>query len=134
MKKLLIATAVLEVATGASLLTAPSFIARLLLGAGLESPVAVLLGKVAGAALLSIGLACWVDRNRSGRGPLGLVTGLAAYNAMGAVLLARGAIVDGMDGVAIWPACAVHLALLIWCARCLVSTGTAGETPAEGSR
>jgi hypothetical protein len=134
MKKLLAVTAILELATGVSLLIAPSLTAQLLLGTEPGSPAGVLLGKVAGAALLSIGLTCWLDRNRSRSESTGLVTGLAAYNAMGAALLARGAMVDGMNGVALWPACAVHLALLLWCARCLLATGRVSDTEAEGSR
>ena len=128
MNKLLIVTSVLEVATGVSLLSAPSLTAQLLLGASLESPAAVLLGRVAGAALLSIGLTCWLDRYRTLSGPTGLVTGLAAYNASGAALLAYGGVADGMNGAALWPACGLHVVLLIWCARYLLpATGNEGS-------
>lgn len=134
MRKLLTVTAILECATGASLLMTPSPTAQLLLGAEAGSPIGVLLARVAAAALLSIGVTCWLDRNRSGGGAMGLVTGLAAYNAMGAALLAGGALADGMNGVALWPACGVHLALLIWCANGLLATARVSDTQAEGSR
>jgi hypothetical protein len=134
MKKLLTVTAVLELATGVSLLIAPSLTALLLLGAAPGSPAAVLLGRVAGAALLSIGLACWLDRNRSPIGRMGLVNGLAAYNALAAVLLAYGALADGMNGVALWPACGAHVALLIWCVRSLAAGARVSRTQMERSR
>ena len=134
MNRLLTVTAVLEFATGVSLLIAPSLTAQLLLGAGLGSPASVLLGRVAGAALLSIGLMCWLDRNRSLSGPTGLVAGLTAYNALGAALLAYAGAADGMNGSALWPACGVHVALLIWCARYLLAHERASHTPIESSR
>jgi hypothetical protein len=133
MKKLLTVTAILELGTAVALLLAPSLTAQLLLGAGLESPASVLVGRVAGAALLAIGLVCWVERNTSLGGTIGLVTGLAAYNAIGAALLGYGAVADGVTGVALWPACGAHVALLIWCARCLLAGRRASRTPAEVS-
>lgn len=119
-KPLLIVTAVVELGMGASLLVAPSLTAELLLGAGLESPESVLVGRVGGAALLAIGLSCWLERKRDRRGPpVGLVVGLAAYNAAAVALLIHAAVVAGMNGVGIWPACSLHSALLVWCVACL---------------
>ena len=115
-KSLLIISALAELGVGVSLLLAPSLTAELLLGAGLESAASVLVGRVGGAALLSIGLICWLEKNRPS---VGLVVGLAAYNAAVAALLIYAAVVDGMNGVGIWPATGVHLVLLIWCAACL---------------
>ena len=49
-KSLLVVTAVVEMGAGLVLLIAPSPVVRLLLGAGLDSPESVLLGKIAGRA------------------------------------------------------------------------------------
>lgn len=115
-KSLLIVTAIIEIGTGLPLLIAPSLTAKLLLGAGLGSPESILVGRIAGAALLSIGLTCWLERNRdNGASARGLVSGLLVYNAVAAALLVYAAAVEGMSGVGIWPACAMHSALFIWC-------------------
>ena len=60
-KLLLIVTAMVEVATGVALLIAPSLVVELLLGEGLSSPQSLVLGRVTGAALISIGVACWLS-------------------------------------------------------------------------
>jgi hypothetical protein len=112
----LIVTAIAEVGTGLLLLGAPSMIATLLLGAGLESPESILIAKVAGSALLAIGLSCWLERNRDGSGPSGLIAGLALYNAAVVVLFVYAAVVDKMNGIGIWPASGLHAVMLIWCA------------------
>jgi len=119
-KSLLIVTALAELGAGVALLLVPSLAVEILSGAGLASPASVLVARVGGAALLSIGLSCWFERNRTLGGPsMGLVLGLAVYNAVVAVLLIYAAVVDGMKGIGIWPAITFHLALLIWCSACL---------------
>ena len=94
--------------------------AELLVGAGLGTPAALLVARVAGAALLAIGLGCWLERtgDRGGRSP-GLVVGLLAYNVAVPALLAYGALAESMRGIALWPACAVHVVLAIGCVAAL---------------
>ena len=58
MKKVLVLTAILEVATGMALLIVPSFVSRLLLGEEL-SGVAIPVARVTGIALIGLGLSCW---------------------------------------------------------------------------
>jgi len=80
-KLLLVLTAVGELLVGVLLLITPSAAAKLLLGAGLASPESVLVGRMAGAALFSIGVICWLSRNQHRNGqPVGLIAGLLAYN------------------------------------------------------
>ena len=62
-RNLLIVSAVLETSIGVTLLLLPSLVAGLLLGASLETPAAVVVGRMTGAALLSLGGACWLARN-----------------------------------------------------------------------
>ena len=115
-KSLLIVSAVIEMGAGLLLLSAPSQTAKLLLGAGLGSPESMLVGRVGGAALLSIGLSCWLERNRDPSvSARGLVVGLLVYNAAVVVLLAYAANVGKMNGIGTWPVVGLHSALLIWC-------------------
>ena len=57
-KTVLIVAAVGEAATGLLLLLAPALVGQLLLGEGLTG-VAMPVGRVAGVALIALGLACW---------------------------------------------------------------------------
>jgi hypothetical protein len=115
-KALLVVVAVSELVTGVALLVAPSVIVGLLLGATLDYPAAIVVGRVAGAALLAIGLICWLQRD-IGRGvaQTGLLVGLLAYNAVVAVLLVYAATVDGMRAIGLWPAVVLHSLLAVWC-------------------
>ncbi len=119
-KLLLIAMATVEAATGVSLLAAPSFVVGLLLGNELSSPGSLVLGRILGAALVSIGVACWSAKNSEPRGCAGLLCGMCFYNFAVPGLLVLAAFVDGLQGVALWPACILHLALAIGCTRLLL--------------
>ncbi len=128
-KLLLIVTAVVELATGAALLTAPSLTAELMLGAGLGSPVAVMMGRVAGAALVSIGLSCWLESDRAGHDSRqGLVIGLLAYNISIPALLAYAAFVENVSGIAFWPGIGLHSVLSIWCVASIRSGDPKDQT------
>jgi hypothetical protein len=118
-RALLVVTAIAEIGAGLGLLIAPSTVVKFLLGAGLESPESLLVGKIAGAALLAIGLSCWLDRNKAS----GLVAGLLLYNAALVILFVDAGVVDKMQGIGIWPAVGVHLALAIWCVTRLRAGG-----------
>jgi len=58
----LIVTALFEVLTGFALMVSPSLPASLLIGASLDAPSMLTLARVTGAAMLSLGLACCVER------------------------------------------------------------------------
>jgi hypothetical protein len=77
---LLITTALEEVGTGVALLIAPSRIVELLAGEGLSSPQSLVLGQVTGAALISMGVACWLTSQGEPSGHRGLVGGMLIYN------------------------------------------------------
>jgi len=131
-KSLLVVTAVSELVVGILLLISPSLTSKLLLGAGLGSPESVLVGKVGGAALLSIGIICWLGRNHDRNGQaIGLVAGLLVYNAAIVVLLLYAGVVDKMHGVGIWPTIGLHSALLIWCAARLRLGSQASDGPRQ---
>ena len=113
-KSLLVVTAGVELAGGILLLALPSLTSKLLLGAELGSPESIFVAKIGGAALLSIGVTCWLGRNID-RHALGLVAGLLVYNAAYVVLLLYAGVFDKMPGVGIWPTIGLHSALFIWC-------------------
>jgi hypothetical protein len=117
MKKLLTITAIIEAGTGLGLLAVPAIVARLLLGAKLDTPAALTVARVGGTALLSIGLACWLGRE-NGRA---LVAAMLLYNVFVVGLLAHAALGLELSGLGLWPVVALHLAFALWCMACLRS-------------
>ena len=119
-RKLLIVTAVVETATGLTLLLSPQLVAGLLLGASLDTPAGLVVSRMTGAALASLGGACWLARNE---GPScavrGLVAAMLLYNSAAVAVLASAGARDGLAGVLLWPTVALHLALAGWCIACL---------------
>lgn len=103
MNKALAFAAVAEVSTGVALIVAPSVVVRLLFGVEL-SGVAVAVGRVAGIALCSLGLACWPGRE-SARMPL---CGMTTYNLLAAVYLLYLGLRGEWAGVLLWPAVILH--------------------------
>jgi hypothetical protein len=118
MKKLLTITAIIEAATGLGVLAAPAVLARLLLSGTLDSPAAVTVARVAGAALLALGVACWLAR-ADGRA---LVVAMLFYNVAAVAVLAHAALGLELSGIGLWPAIGLHTALAGWCAAALKST------------
>ena len=122
MKSLLIVTALIEAATGLALLLSPSLLVSLLLGSSLDAPAALTVGRVAGAALLALGVACWLARDDvESHAAQGLVAAMLLYNIAAVLLLASAGIGSGLRGVELWPAVVLHAALAIWCIACLRS-------------
>jgi hypothetical protein len=98
MKHALIIAAISEAATGLALLIAPSLVGQLLLGvefAGVALPVA----RVAGIALIALGIACW---------PGPSLAGMLIYSALITVYLAYLGFAGGFAGVLLWPAVVLH--------------------------
>jgi hypothetical protein len=120
MTTLLVVTAIVEAVTGLALLLSPSLLVSMLLGSSLDTPAALTVGRVAGAALLSLGVACWLGRrDENRRAATGLVAAMLLYNAATTALLAHARIGLGLFGIALWPAVALHGVLTVWCIACL---------------
>jgi hypothetical protein len=124
MKSLLTTTALFEAVTGLGLAIAPSFIVSQLLGTSLTDPSAVLIGRLAGAALITIAIACWLSRNDSQTSIM--VKAMLSYNVFALTLLVYAAIVERISGPALWPAVLLHFGLLFWCFASLRKTGQKG--------
>ncbi len=107
MKKVLVFAAVAEAATGAALLIVPGLVGRLLLGEDLTG-IAIPVARVAGIALIALGIACW-----PGTPLLGMLTYGAAVMLYLLYLGVRGDWV----GPLLWPAVALHAVLTLLLAR-----------------
>jgi hypothetical protein len=101
MKKVLIFAAVAEAATGLALLIVPSLVGQLLLGEELAG-AAVSVARVAGIALIALGIACW---------PGPPLAGMLIYSAAVALYLAYLGFAGA--GIFLWPAVALHAVLSI---------------------
>jgi hypothetical protein len=115
MKRLLTITAIIEAATGVGLLAAPPVLAQLLLGGTLDTPAALTVARIAGAALVALGVACWLARD-DGRA---LVVAMLFYNVIAGAILAYAAVGLALSGIGLWPAVGLHTGLAIWCAGTL---------------
>jgi hypothetical protein len=101
MQKVLTFAAVGEALTGLALLIVPSLVGQLLLGvelAGVTVPVA----RVAGIALIALGIACW---------PGPPLVGMLTYSALVTLYLAYVGFAGGLTGILLWPAIVLHLIL-----------------------
>ena len=115
-KKLLIVTAFIETASGLMLLVSPTPVVAFLLGASLDAPAALVVARMTGAALLSLGCACWLARNDGpNRTVLGLVAAMLLYNSVAVAVLASAGAGARLVGVLTWPAVVLHAALAVCC-------------------
>ena len=120
MKNLFTLTAVIELGAGLAFVVWPSLPVKLLLGSSLDTSAALAVGRLAGAALLSLGVACWLARlDRQSRAATGLVAGMVQYNASAVAILAYAGVGFGFAGIALWPAVILHAAMACWCIVCL---------------
>jgi len=101
MKWVLIFAAVGEAGTGLALLIVPSLVGRLLLGEELTD-IAIPVARVAGIALIALGIACWPGTPR---------VGMLTYSAAVTLYLAYVGFVGGMIGILLWPAVVLHVIL-----------------------
>ena len=109
MKGVLVLAAVSEAAIGMALLVVPSLVGHLLLGAELTD-IALTVARVAGIALIALGIACW---------PGTPLVGMLTYSALVTLYLAYLGFVGGSSGILLWPAVVLHAiltALLTWAA------------------
>jgi|SRR5450432_3830070 hypothetical protein len=120
MKNLLVVTAFLEALTGLALMVSPALPVLLLVGAALDTPGGLIVARVAGAALLALGLACWLARDDGGsRAARGLVIAMLLYDAAAVAVLVYSALGLKLFAIGLWPAVVLHAALSLWCVVCL---------------
>ena len=121
-QKFFIVTAVGEGATGIALLVVPSMVLSLLLGAAQPAEETLVAARVAGAALVAVGIACWSARkDQPTPSQTGLLCGMLFYDAAAALLLTLAGIRWSLSGIGLWPAVVLHSALGAWCLSCLAT-------------
>jgi len=103
MNRVLIFAAVGEAGTGLALLAVPSLVGQLLLGEELTG-IAIPVARVAGIALIALGVACW---------PGTPLAGMLTYSAAVTLYLGYVGFAGGSGGVLIWPAVAGHAVLTL---------------------
>ena len=114
---ILLVTAVMEVGAGLALLMAPALVIRLLFGTS-EIQTGVAMGRLAGAALVSLGAACWWARHdRGSAASRGLMGGLLIYDAAVVALVFTATF--GPLIAPLWAAVVLHGAMAIWCVSSL---------------
>jgi len=116
MKFLLIIAAVMEALAGVALLLIPTVAVSALLGAPLDTPTGLVAGRIAGAALVALAIACWQARNgERGNPATGVIEAMSFYNFAAAILLVYAGIRLELRSALLWPAIVLHLGLGAWC-------------------
>ena len=121
MKRLLVATAVIEGAAGVALLIWPSATVWALAGPTVVlSPSAAALVRLGGALLLIVGAVSGLASRHEHSGlARAMAGGMTIYNvgAVAGLLAAR--LGESQSGPLLWPAVVLHAAMGIWCVVCL---------------
>ena len=113
MKSLLTITALIEGVTGLALAIMPSFVVSILLGTSLTDISAILIARLAGVALTTIAIACWLSRSNTQSAVI--VKAMLAYNVFSIVLLVYAVLFERIAGLGLWPTVLIHFGLLVWC-------------------
>jgi len=113
MKRVLVFAAIGEAATGLALLIVPSLVGHLLIGAEITG-AAVIVARVAGIALIGLGLACWPGPPR---------VGMLTYGALVTLYLAYLGIQGEWVGPLLWPAVVLHAVLTLLLVRSATARG-----------
>ena len=100
-KSVLAFAAVSEIATGVTLLLAPSLAGQWLFGADLVG-IAITMARLTGIALIGLGVACW---------PGTPLFGMLTYSVAAALYLAYVGYSGGPGGILLWPAVVAHAVL-----------------------
>lgn len=107
MKKLLTLAAIGETATGLALLIVPSLVVRLLFDAEILG-VGVVMSRLAGIALIGLGVACW---------PGPALPGMLTYSVLAMLYLTYIGVRGEWVGLLLWPAVMLHALLTLLLAR-----------------
>lgn len=102
--------AAVEAVTGLFLLVFPHLVAKLLLGVAVTG-VSIVIGRVAGIALLSLGVGCWFGRQETSCG--WALAAMLLYNVLVTLYLAFVGLGAEFVGALLWPAVVVHAVLTV---------------------
>jgi|SRR5689334_22150570 hypothetical protein len=119
MKSALTFAAIGEIFTGLALVVAPSLVGQFLLGEELAG-AALAIARVAGVALIALGVACW---------PGPPLAGMLTYSALITVYLAYLGFAGGLTGVLLWPVIVVHVIMTAFLIREFMRTARGKDRP-----
>ena len=108
-RTLVLVAAVVETGTGLGLIAIPDPVVQLLLGTDLSSG-GVAVGRVAGVALLSLGVACWPGEEAV---TPQVMSALFIYNVLVTVYLAYLGASGVLVGYLLWPVVALHAVMAL---------------------
>ena len=114
MRSLLTISAILELITGLALVIMPTAVVSLLLNGSLTEATGMILGRIAGVALLSLAIACWQARNDS-TFSIVMIRAMLLYDIGATTLLVYAALIEKFSAIGLWPAVLLHAVLLTWC-------------------
>ena len=115
MKNTLAVAAVGEALTGLVLLVYPPIVVRLLFGAEIAG-AGVVMSRIAGIALIALGLACWPGGDAES-GANGALRGMLSYSLLATLYLGYLGIGGEWVGWLLWPAVVVHAVVTIFLMR-----------------
>ena len=120
MKAFFITTAIIEATTGMALLAVPVVVASSLLGSAPNTIAALAMARIAGVALIALGVGCWMARNDTqSRAACGVIFAMLLYNLGAVAALAHAGLGLGLSGIGLWPVVLLHAGLTAWCLACL---------------
>jgi hypothetical protein len=120
LKTLLIVKSAVELLAGLALALFPSAVVPLITGSPLDVPSGIVVGRLAGAALFALGIACWLARDDGrSRAAAALIGALLFYDAAVVIILLSARFGAELSGVLLWPAVSLHSGLGIWSLLCL---------------
>jgi hypothetical protein len=102
--------AAIEAATGLALTIYPQGVSSLLLGTDLAG-AGIAVGRVAGIALLALGLLCWVSRRDTNKAAT--FVAMLTYNLLVTAYLLLLGLGGALVGILLWPAIAIHAVLTV---------------------
>jgi hypothetical protein len=109
--KVLALAAAAEAATGVILLAYPPIVVRLLFGAEIGG-AGVIVSRIAGVALIGLGVACW-----PGNSAVQQLYGMLTYSTLAMMYLIRIGVRGEAVGLLLWPAVVVHAIISILLVR-----------------
>jgi hypothetical protein len=105
--KVLALAAAAEAGTGLLLLAWPSLVVRLLFGADI-SGIGVVMSRIAGIALIGLGVSCL-----PGNSAFQSLNGMLTYSTLAMLYLSYAALREGFAGLLLWPAVVLHAILVV---------------------
>ena len=117
-RMLVMLSSAIESVTGIALIAVPAVVGRLLLGVELPGS-GIVVARVAGFALLALGIGCWP---RGGAASVQSIRALLIYNLLAGLFLGYLRIGGGFSGLLLLPASVLHVILALLMARPAYST------------